>query len=190
MDVACLFELLDSSEDFFLVSIDNKGNYTYVNKAFAKRFRHIAENFIGKSCIPTIHKDDHPLLFEVVKQCISKRGEFIPITLHKPTAENQYTTTRWNFMCVENKDNLPVSIICLGFEITEFINKIDTHKEIIADLLNIHSHEVRKPLANILGLISLLDVNKMSETDQSYINYIRDCIHEFDDVLKRLAGRF
>jgi len=189
MEIESFKTLLGTSEDFFLVCIDKNGNYTYVNDGFAKRFKHIANNFIGKNCLPTIHPDDHKLLFDTVSQCYAHPQTCIPITLHKPTENGIYTTTKWNFIAITDDHNIPQSILCIGFEITAFISQIDLDKEVIKDLSNIHSHEVRKPLANILGLINLLDLSQMSETDRLAIQLIKTSVLEFDEVLKRLANR-
>jgi PAS domain S-box-containing protein len=50
-----------------------------------------------------------------------------------------------------------------------------------------NSHEVRKPVANIIGLTGLIDRTNLNESNIEIINYIEKSIQELDEVIKSIA---
>lgn len=67
--------------------------------------------------------------------------------------------------------------------------KEQRHLESLEEMLFMTSHKVRKPVANIMGLMTLMtDDNDLSEAElQTYFKYLNVAVMEVDDFLKELS---
>ncbi len=141
---ALLPHCLKSSETYFLVTIDLEGKYIFVNEVFKKRFSFITENFIGKSALIVIYPEDYAIYSQAVEQCLANPEKIVKVDLRKPdTSQTDFHRIPCEFSVFRNKDNVPVGILCLGYDITEterasrqtetFAQKIDTIIEQIKD---------------------------------------------------------
>jgi tetratricopeptide (TPR) repeat protein len=59
------------------------------------------------------------------------------------------------------------------------------HKKVLSDIATIQSHEVRAPLARILGLLALVDIRQLSEENRKMMEYLRKSADELDEVVKK-----
>lgn len=70
--------------------------------------------------------------------------------------------------------------------------KINRHNLKIKELAFLQSHEVRRPLANILGLIQLIhsDEKNFAEDDlMRLLDYIKTSAFELDDIIKKVIDK-
>ena len=113
-----LASLIDA-QSTYLVRTDMQGNYTFVNKAFAKKFQHLG-NLIGLPAALTMHPDEIGLCNDIVMQCIESPGSVFLIELRKPTEDGGWFTTEWEFMAVtqNHHKHSVVEIQCVGHDIT------------------------------------------------------------------------
>lgn len=51
----------------------------------------------------------------------------------------------------------------------------------------LQSHKVRKPLANILGLISIIDAEKEKSYNQEYLDYLKESAEELDKIIQQIV---
>jgi tetratricopeptide (TPR) repeat protein len=79
-------------------------------------------------------------------------------------------------------------IIFLLYRIYKLNSK--EHKKIMSDIANIQSHQVRAPLARILGLIQLFNHEDASaEINRDIIRYVENSAIELDDVIKKVVNK-
>jgi PAS domain S-box-containing protein len=118
LTVRRLASLIDA-QSTYLVRTDMQGNYTFVNKAFAKKYQHLG-NLIGLPAVLTMHPDEIGLYNDTVMQCIERPGSVFLIELRKPTEDGGWFTTEWEFMAVTQNHykRSVVEIQCVGHDIT------------------------------------------------------------------------
>lgn len=69
-------------------------------------------------------------------------------------------------------------------------DKDDIIKDNLAQIRNIkqtQSHVVRRPLSNIMGLISLLNMTQLSETQKEILEQLSESSEELDDVIRDIV---
>lgn len=69
-------------------------------------------------------------------------------------------------------------------------DKDDIIKDNLAQIRNIkqtQSHVVRRPLSNIMGLISLLNMTQLSETQKEILEQLSESSKELDDVIRDIV---
>lgn len=61
------------------------------------------------------------------------------------------------------------------------------HQRVLSDIANIQSHEVRAPLARILGLVKLIDKSNLSSENEDIIRYIEQSSNDLDMVIRKIV---
>lgn len=87
-----------------------------------------------------------------------------------------------------------ISIILLAIVVLILIRllrqRLKRHRRSLHEIAHIQSHEVRAPLARILGLVTLLDKKNMSATESRQIlSYIKQSAEELDKVTKKIVNK-
>lgn len=182
-----LISLLDRSKNFYLIFINMEGNYEYANKCFKDRFGYLRTDFLGKSCMQDVHPDDHSEVNLVVGRCFQYPDTFNSIVIRKPIAANEFITTDWDFIALVSENGLPEGIMCIGYEITDYIKTIEDKRKTIRDIIYQQSHTIRRPIANIKGLVNLFDLNTLTEENKHLLDLIKASSDELDDIITSMA---
>lgn len=187
------------SPTYYLVVIDLQGNYSYTNPYFNFKFKHISNNFIGVDLKTTINLEDYQACEDAVKKCLENDDIIERVYIRKPNEEKGYFWTSWDFSLYKNENNEPIGILCIGHDITDLKDLSELSKKSekkilhqIAIMENIawhQSHIVRKPLANILGLINLITDEEDPEQQETMFKLLKDSSEELDEVVKNIGNK-
>jgi PAS domain S-box-containing protein len=73
-------------------------------------------------------------------------------------------------------------------DLREKESKLNEQNRKIGEIAQINSHVIRKPVASIVGLLHILDKNKIKDPETNrIIDYLTQCITELDDVIHSIA---
>ena len=79
-----------------------------------------------------------------------------------------------------NEKGEPCGVFCLGYDITEFIHK----SAALEQMSYIQSHVIRKPIANLVGLMNLLNQQVLTKEQELMINMIKQEVDELDHYMR------
>ncbi len=191
-------ELLHDSNFYYMICVDNNGIYSYINNRYANSFGHIHANFVGQPYHITMHPDDTRICAEAGGKCYAQPGKLFPATIRKHNGQGGYVVTQWEFTLMV-EDGEPLGIFCIGFDITEFvrvkstivtINKdLETKNELLEGIAFEQSHIVRAPLANIIGLVSILKNMDLGTNASAIINMLEESSNQLDSVVKNIVDK-
>ncbi|WP_462266058.1 hypothetical protein [Mucilaginibacter sp.] len=176
----------EHSNIFFLVCINPDGQYIYLNECFASRYRTIFGTVTGKPAINTIHPDDFEPLAAAAMECRSKPGNFYSVTLRKKDGHEGYYVTQWDLRLDETTQN----IVAMGFDISEFQNKqahIEMLNSTMRDIASVQSHMVRRPFANVLALVNLLNIDASDHENYTVLQHLKLSCKELDEEFSRFT---
>ena len=182
-----LISLLERSHNFYLIFINMEGNYEYTNKSFKDRFGFLRTDFLGKSCMHDVHPDDHAEVNTVVGNCFQHPGVFNSLVIRKPVAVNEFITTDWDFIAITAANGVPEGIMCIGYEITDYLKTIEDKRKTIKEMIYQQSHTIRRPIANIKGLVDLFDLDTMTEENKHILDLIKASSDELDEIIIGMA---
>ncbi|MDW8295866.1 MAG: PAS domain-containing protein [Raineya sp.] len=175
-----------NSHTYYVCITDLEGKYAFVNNFFAKRFSFIATNFIGLPFQGTIHKEDILKCNEAARQCIQEPNKITKVLVRKPTPNGDFCWTDWEFSLLQDENMQPIGIFCIGNDVT--MEKV--FYEYLQHILWKESHVLRKPVANILGLVDLIEEEGV---DNLKIKYLKECAKELDksfyEILTELKSK-
>lgn len=127
--------------------------YSYINPLYAAHFEPQHGELRGKHYALTMHPEDTVICQEVAGRCFADPNAIFPAVIRKHDGKGAYVVTQWDYKAMINEDGIPMGIYCIGYDITTFISERAT----LEQLAHIQSHVIRRPIANLVGLIGLLE---------------------------------
>lgn len=185
------------SPTYYLVVIDFNGKYSYTNPFFRHKFSHISNDFKDVDLAKTIHLEDFEACNVAVKKCVDDESLVERVYVRKPDGKGEYFWTSWDFSLHRDVDGNPIGILCIGHDITDLQLITEKSKKSEKKILNqialmeniawSQSHIVRKPLANILGLINIILEEEDSNDQEMLFKLLKESTEELDEVVKNIA---
>jgi PAS domain S-box-containing protein len=191
-------ELLACSDTYYLICVDNDGNYSYVNDRYAKKFGHLQDSFVNQPYDITIHPDDIRVFEELSAKCYASPGKLFPAAIRIANGNGGFIITQWEITLM-TENGAPTGVFCLGHDAAEYEqvkdkyflinNDEETKKEIVDAIAYEQSHIARAPLANILGLINVLKNYHFDPEAEVIINMLQQSSTLLDDVIRSIAKK-
>ncbi|TGK91506.1 PAS domain S-box protein [Leptospira brenneri] len=184
--------LIESAPNAILI-VDTKGKIVHCNLETENTFGYRKEELINQSVellVPLRHRSGHDNLVSgyiqaprpmrigknQVTSAIKKDGTEILVEI----SLNGFEVNQTNY----------VSAIIV--DITEKIqaeNKIKVQIQELKEIARIQSHEIRRPLANILGLLELLESGMTEEKRNEVHSYLRKSANDLDELVVDIVKR-
>lgn len=178
-----LKNLLHNSNAFYLGHINDAGQYAYLNQHFIDRYGKLYESMIDMPAhIPT-HPDDLPACYATNQKCMDEPDKCFPLTIRKINGEG-YVITHWDYKAYRKPDGSIDGVIGIGYDITEFESRKEHISFLTATIRDValkQSHLIRKPLANIVGLVDMLEEMSDDEGIQSIVKMLKASTEELND---------
>ncbi len=102
---------------------------------------------------------------------------------------HQDQSVSWHWLKANSEKDEKNKIVLHGIiqNITQKRNHFDALKKMLFDI----SHVIRKPIANMMGLVEILKYARFSETDSTdYLDLIENCTNELDDYVQVLNKEY
>jgi len=188
------------SQTNYVIRTDLSGLYSYVNNKFKQDFGWVygSLEIVGQNSLPSIAEYHHQRVQEVIARCLSNQNEVFHVEIDKPGNDGNMITTYWDCVCLTDDDGQPTEIQCVGVDITDRIKNEQELKRLADDLYKrnrelqtfsyVVSHNLRLPVANIAGLIHLLELDKNDpEIFEESFKGLKTSINSLDNVITDLS---
>lgn len=177
----------DNSNDYFLLI-----NSSYEIVAFNAATEQLCARY-GRSIAKGDKLLDYvsPASVDKFKYLLSKAsaGESVYFEYLMNEAQDDESWCKIFFNPTYNSLNELIGISCIGCNLDkdkELQNTINQQKTTLAQIAKLHSHEIRHPLTNIMGLVSLIKQESFRFNEQ-YISYLDQASQELDSVIKKIV---
>jgi len=182
-----------NSQSNYVIRSDQEGNYTFVNERFREKFYYLAPDgdFVGVPTSDTFLEEDHPAVYQMVMDCMQHPQKVNYITIRKPDGQGGIIWTEWEFVGIQDEQGEVVEIQGIGQDITErLVNEqhIQQQNDIFKEIAWLSSHELRRPVANILGLIYLLRDTYPEEAEQ-VIEMLSNSATDLDQLVQGIVEK-
>jgi signal transduction histidine kinase len=108
-----------------------------------------------------------------------------------PVSKNQSVWFLISFYPVYNQDNQLIGVSYNAtniHEIKEIATLLQKKNEMLMEIARIQSHEVRKPVAHILGLISIFNRENLNSENLKLLEYLKKSTQDLDAVIHRIVS--
>lgn len=182
--------ILDS-QAVYVIKTDLQGRYTYANDYFLSKFGFLG-NLIGKDGLESVIPEDHETLKNVVQKCFETPEVPHEVILRKPTESGVIKAGKWEFKGVLNEHTGQLNeILCVGFDVTNEVANLEAANKLLEltksqnqrliEYTHITSHNLRAPVARIMGLCHLLT---NEPTNLQYREMLNSSAHTLDDTIR------
>ncbi|QXV67475.1 hypothetical protein FPZ42_12155 [Mucilaginibacter achroorhodeus] len=180
-------QLVADSKNFYLVKIDTQGNYVYMNDLFLERHSAFYNKTEVRPASIALHTDDHAASFKTYQLCVADPDKTFPITLRKLDGKGGYIITYWEYKADLDAGGNITGVIGIGHDVAAFESRPE-HIGFLTQTLNTlasqQSHDLRRPLANVLGLVEVLKILG-EDNDQ-----LQDVVKKLEQSCKQLDDEF
>lgn len=174
--------LLADSQTYYLISIDMDSNYSYLNGRYAHWFEPIHGDLVGKNFAITMHPQDRMVCEQVAMQAFAQPDAIFPATLRKMDGKGGFVMTRWEFKAMLDQQGRPNGIFCIGHDITE-LTRANTDLD---EIRNSHSHQVRRHVANLLGLGQVIAESENMKALKHIAKMIQQSTVDLDNAIRKI----
>jgi len=183
-----------NSSDNVLIYMSNDFTIRYANR----RAQEHARKLFGKDFSVGEKLTDYYPLSEQERA----RNHARQLKEHKQTVSYEHKVTypdgesRWFFRRyygVFDEQGELTGIVIASINITyrkEQEIQIQKQADSLREIAKIQSHEIRRPVANIMGLTDLFDLNgKTLEENEQILQYLQQSVHELDHLISRIVDK-
>lgn len=192
-------KLLENSNFYYIIATNMQGKYRYVNSHYAKSFAYVSKSIVGMPYHITMHPDDTKVCEEVAAKCFANPDGMFPATIRKHDGNGGFVITQWEYKAMFDENGAPDGIFCLGYDITMYVdeqrqlkaaeNEIEERKDILKKIAFQHSHLIRSPLSNILGLVAVLGRMDVDSNIKNICTMLVESATNLDNIVREVVGK-
>lgn len=177
----------DGSEDYFLL-LNRRFEVISFNSSIQnlceKRNNELQK---GKQVLEYIK----PANFAKVQQILfrARSGETTTFELLADADSQSSSWIKFTVSPAYNSSHELIGIACIGCNIDkekQQQEQIRVQKVTLSHIAQLHSHQIRHPLTNILGIINILKQENFTMTEE-YVGYLETASKELDDIIRKVV---
>ncbi len=179
-----------TDENMFCSITDTEGKILYVNQKFCETSQYSKEELIGQSH-NIVNANYHSSDFFYQLWTTIKSGKVWQGEVKNRAKDGSYYWLDSVIIPVKNNRGDIIHFFSLRTLINEKKHKeeeIERHLKVLQETLFMISHRVRLPIANIIGLSNLLEVNTDFKNVSEIVSYIKESSAILDDFTKELTS--
>jgi PAS domain S-box-containing protein len=137
-----------------------------------------------------IYPEDRPAMIAAAETLIKSGGGF-DVT-HRIRLHDGQTRYIHHVARLEYEDGKPYRVVGSLQDITEYKekeNRVEQQNKMLQDIAWVNSHQIRGPVASMLGLFNLYNEAQTPDEKESIIKMIQTCAINLDTMVKDIAGR-
>jgi len=190
-------EALINNTGNYIWSIDRDGRYVYMNSSYRNRIADTMGVIPKEGDDAYAHSGDTEQVRDEWRQFYERAlsGERY-ITLHESpepqTKQQVFFEVSFNPI-YKNSKNEVVGVGCFAVDITE---RLKTEEALIEqngrlkNIASLSSHELRRPVASMLGLMNIMDRQNFSNPEnEQIIEHLFTVTREIDDVIRLIVNK-
>jgi len=178
--------MINNTKDI-IWSVDKNHNVISANEAFWERVYKVSGKTKAKVSIADFDKDLINSWTRFYEQAM--KGELKKV-IWKETNNDGKTYEEVRFNLIRDKDDNIVGVSCFSRDITKHyihVKMIRKQNERLRKIAWIQSHMVRGPVATIIGIANLFNMDDPSDPENmELVEHIKSTAHKLDEVIRKI----
>jgi PAS domain S-box-containing protein len=187
--------LINNTEDY-IWSIDREGKYVYMNSAYRKRITETTGSEPKEGDDAYIHSGGTEKIRKEWRGYYNRAlsGERYVTRHQSPDRSKQITYFEVSFNPIYRKSKSEiVGVGCFARDITgrlKIEEALIEQNERLKHIASLSSHELRRPVASMLGLLNIIDKENFSNPEnQQIIEHLHTVGNEIDEVIRLIVNK-
>jgi len=186
-----LVRLLHESVIYCVVKINARGELDYMNDHFSRVYTHLYQNQKIRRAELAVHPFDRDLSKATLLKCIHSPAESFSVNLKMVDKTDSHIAVSWEYRANIDQSGNVDGVIGIGRDMTALESSKDHIHNLTIVLHSValeQSHAIRRPLANLVGLIDLLiEIEVNNKSFEEIVNHLKfsadELIMEFDSFM-------
>jgi len=179
--------IVNNTEDI-IWSVDKKYNIISANNAFWGRIKKISGKGENEASISDFDKDLVKTWTGFYEQAFN--GELSKMIWSEKTDNGNKTYEEVRFNLIYDKDKNTIGVSCFSRDITKqlkYQKMIRKQNDQLKQIAWIHSHDVRGPVASILGIAHLFNTDDPGNPENiEILENLKIAANKLDDIIKKI----
>lgn len=186
--------LIENSNDLFTM-FDESFNIIFRSQSAERITGWSSNEMLNENGTKNIHPEDLEYALNIIKDIKENPGKNVKLQFRNKHKNGHYIHVEGNIVNLLNDNH--VNAIVINFHDVSDIKNAEKDKErIVSDIIQrskrleqfayIVSHNLRLPVANILGLTNLLNNSSHEEEKVDLLRYLHESTAQLDEVIKDL----
>lgn len=184
-----LKDQLAQSNLYYLISMGLEGAYTYTNDHYTQAFGPSGNSLLGQLFDALVHPEDMAIARTIRLQCMQYPEQLFPVMVRKADRHGDYVLTQWECQALRDDTGHIRGVYCMGNNLTACLD--EAGRPLLAcdvPQLGLPSHETRRHLANLMGLVTVLQQTDDARQLRSLCTMIQASARELDGVMRQWYG--
>ncbi|PLX92139.1 MAG: hypothetical protein C0621_10325 [Desulfuromonas sp.] len=169
--------------DNLITQVDEEGRFTYVNRRSLRYLGLPHEQCLGRLAFDFVHPDDQELTLRWFQKCLSEKVQSSRIENRLLTPDGQITPILWTASFRYLANTRLEGVRAIGQDISDrkaIEQALTEHLRLKSEFISTAAHELRTPLATIVGYAELLatppdgSASSLSTEQKEYAETILD----------------
>lgn len=184
-----LKDQLALSNLYYLISMGLEGFYTYTNDHYTQAFGPSGNSLLGQPFDTLLHPEDQAIARTTRLQCMQYPEQLFPVMVRKTDRHGDYVLTQWECKALMDNTGHIRGVYCMGSNMTACLDEAGLPL-LACDVprTDVPSHETRRPLANLMGLVTVLQQTDDARQLRSLCTMIQASARELDGVMRQWYG--
>ncbi|HZY37330.1 MAG TPA: PAS domain S-box protein [Mucilaginibacter sp.] len=183
-------KLIEHSYDG-IVLLDDKLNIFYLSLS-AERINGVSDvKSAEQAMIDLVHPDDKQAFGELLSQTLGQPGRPLILTFRCLHRNGAYIWLEGMFTNLLGDEYIR-AIVCNFRDITErklHEEELNRQNSVLKEIAWVSSHEVRRPVASIIALVSLMDMATDIKEKEEILDKMNLCVKDLDEMVRHINNR-
>ncbi|PUZ20154.1 hypothetical protein DCM91_19685 [Chitinophaga costaii] len=140
-----------------MIGMGLEGHYTYTNDHYTQSFSPEGRSFLGQSFDLLLHPEDTGIARDTRMQCMQYPEQLFPFLVRQPNRHGDFMLTQWECQAMVNNSGHIHGVYCVGSHLAACLD--EAGYPLLGSNFpraTLPSHEARQPLANLMGLVTIM----------------------------------
>ncbi|WP_192349159.1 ATP-binding protein [Algoriphagus sp. Y33] len=188
------YKSLVNSSNIFILLLDKDGNLLFSNKPYNRIFAGVDENseLLGRHEPSFYSTENSEKIKKIISKCLENPRISFPLLLDREDAFSNNKLTKWDCCTIgSNTDGAP-NVLFIGIDITELkkskekllklLDEVSKQNERFIEFGNIVNHNIHSQVANLQGLIQLIDLMKNPDEMSEYFEHLESTVKNLAEI--------
>ncbi|UZD23560.1 ATP-binding protein [Algoriphagus halophytocola] len=187
------YKSLINNNNIYILQLQPEGKLIFSNKHYNQVFAKgkSEEELFGQNELESYSAKNRSKIKSIISRCLEAPGTSFSLYLDRVDSKGEHKLTQWD-CCTIGSEDAKQDILLIGIDITQLkkskekleqlVEKIYQQQERSLEFGKIVNHNVRSQVANLQGLIQLMDLMQTPEEKMEYFNHLETTVNNLNNI--------
>ena len=193
------YKTLINNSNIFIFQLSEVGELLFSNAPYNLAFGGgTKEELVGRNELLEHSEENRSKILDVISRCLANPEKSFPLRLERIDSSGTNTVTIWECCSIGNKSENSPDILFIGIDHTDFeknkedllklVDRVTLQNEGSIEFGNIINHHFRSQVANLQGLIQLMELRNSPEEKMDYFSHLKKTVTNLLEITQIVSS--